>query len=146
MAKLIKYMGVADVKTLKKGEDFDGRLQSGLPADLVFDAKNRWVVDVEAAGLDEAQLEALLEGDDFKDVSDLDRIPSNLNQQTYRGHAKTEGAQEALRGIVALGNEGKTGNESDDDQNPQGASDTGATTTVGGSTPGARGGRRGAGT
>lgn len=137
MAK-VKYMGVADVRSIPKGTDFDGRLADPTTKDLVFDKSNRWIVDSEEAGLSEEALALLLEEDGFKDVSGLKVIPSNEHQTTFLGHKKTDTtATEAVAAAEA---------DDDDDQNPSGAGDgTPATTTVGGSTAGTgRGGRRGA--
>lgn len=137
MAK-VKYMGVADVRTIPKGTDFDGRLANPTTKDLVFDRTNRWTIDSDEADLSAEALTLLLEEEGFKDVTDLKLIPSNEHQTTFLGHKKTDTAATDAAAAAA--------ETDDDDQNPSGAGDGGAVTTVGGSTAGATrgGGRRGA--
>lgn len=139
MAK-VKYMGVADVRSIPKGTDFDGRLADPTTKDLVFDRTNRWIIDTDEAGLSAEAVELLLEDDGFKDVTDLARIPSNEHQTTFLGHKKTDTA--ATDAVAA---DAATTTTDDSDQNPSGAG-AGETpvTTVGGSTAGTGRGRRGA--
>lgn len=87
----LKYMGVADQAILKKGEDFGGRVSEGLASDVKFSRENNWTVDTAEAGITDDQVAALLDADPdrFRDVTDLKRIPSNLNQRTFLGHKKT---------------------------------------------------------
>lgn len=91
MAKLVKYMGHADVRTIDKGETFGGQLAEGIPSNLKWDESNNWTLDADEVGLDEDALSVLLAepyGDggakEFKDVSDLARIPFNAHQKTFR--------------------------------------------------------------
>jgi hypothetical protein len=136
MAK-VKYMGVADVRTIPKGTDFDGRLANPTTKDLVFNRANRWIIDTDESDLSAEAVELLLAEEGFKDVSDLKVIPSNEHQTTFLGHKKTDTA--ATEAVAAAAS------EDDDDQNPSGAGDAAApVTTVGGSTAGRGGGRRGA--
>lgn len=101
MAKL-KYMGVADVRRFKKGDDLGGQLGTPLPNDVEWNRANNWVVDTEEVGLSEAAVEVLTElrfnspdpevgGIDlggkaeFIDVTNAERIPVNAHQSTYLG-------------------------------------------------------------
>lgn len=126
MAKLVKYMGSADEATIPKGHDFGGSVKEGTTKEVRFDKSNSWVVDVEEAGLSEAQIEALLEdGDRFKDVSDSDRIPHNKHQTTFhahRGMAKSEPAEKVSEASSTVSDGGTTTGGSTD-------GDTGAGTS-----------------
>lgn len=137
----IKYLGTADVAVLEKGENFAGRLRDPLAQRVEWNVENGHVVDTDEVGLSDTAVELLLEDKDrFKDVTDLKRIPSSLNEQIFRGHSATK---------VADG-------EDDDDEVDEdttgtapakataatksgartGASATGAAATAGGSTAG----------
>lgn len=131
--KLVKYMGSSHVRVLEKGEDFDGRLADPLTDDLVWDQKNKWVVNVGELPTEAQDL--LLEQPDFKDVSDLKRVPSNLHQQMFLGHKASESVEDAV--VVETAKD-----ESTDEANPEGGAESGtpAVTNTGGSTRGRRGG------
>lgn len=108
--RLIKYMGASDVRIIEKGNDFGGTLSEGLPKTLRWDWENKHVVDVAELGLTDTQVEVLLdyeglEGKEFKDVSDLERIPVNLAQVLWRGakpNAKLEADAELPQVDTAL--------------------------------------------
>jgi hypothetical protein len=124
----IKYMGSSHERRVSKGETFDGRLPGGLDRDLVWNKANKWVVDVD--GMDSDALELLLEDTaDFKDVTDLKRVPSNDHQKMFLGHKASETVSES---------------SGDDDANPAGGGDGGGT-SVGGSTAGDAGAATGGG-
>jgi len=119
-------MGSADVRRIDKGETWGGRLGTPLEATLVFSKENNWVIDSDEAGISQVAVDLLLEDKEgFKDVTGLERVPTNLNQQLFQAMPKSEkaevdpataeGAQTA--GPDAIGNEGA------------------GTTTTGGSTP-----------
>lgn len=92
----IKYMGSADEAILKKGESFGGRLSEevALGKDVVWDQSNNWTLDTEEAGISQEFAELLLEndGDRFKDVTDLKRIPASQHQRLFHGAKKEEKA------------------------------------------------------
>lgn len=141
MAK-IKYMGSADIREIKKGTDAGGQLQEKLPVDLTWDRDNNWVIDTsddKYSGVAQEFWALLLEGDsgkEFKDVSDLARIPTNQHQQIFLGMPKSKESDE---GDAADDEQArKEAQAADDNANPAGseASGGGTTTTVGGSTTG----------
>lgn len=88
----IKYMGPSDVRTLAKGEDFGGQLATPLDRDIVWDWDNKHVIDTDDFGLSEGVAELILEQPDFKDVTDLDRIPVNEAQKLWKQMRGTEEA------------------------------------------------------
>lgn len=96
MARRVKYMGTADVRDIAKGWDFGGQFPSGLSKELVFDASNKWLVDLEEAGVEDADVVAqlLVDNGDFKDVTELKRVPTNAHQQTYLGMPKSVEAED----------------------------------------------------
>lgn len=81
----VKYMGSADVRLLPKGENWGGRLAEPLKQEVRFDWDNAHVVDTDKAGLSPEAVTLLLEDPNFKDVTDLKRIPAGLAQQLWRG-------------------------------------------------------------
>lgn len=95
MARLIKYMGKSDVRTIKKGNNFGGQLRDATEADLVFNRENNWIVDVEELGLSDEAVDLLLAEQEkgsaaFKDVSDLKKIPLNAHQKTFLPSARAQ--------------------------------------------------------
>lgn len=89
----IKYMGNADVRRLEKGEDFGGRLGEPLDGEIEWNWDNNHVIDTDDhSSADEEFWNLLLEDPDFKNVTDLKRIPTNAAQQTWRGMPKSEDA------------------------------------------------------
>jgi hypothetical protein len=105
MARLIKYMGKADLRTIKKGANFGGQLRDGIEADLSFSKENNWVLDVEELGLSDEALSLLLAEQEkgvaaFKDVTDLKLIPLNANQKTFSPRAKAVPNAEATVAAV----------------------------------------------
>lgn len=84
MARLIKYMGTSHVRRIDKGETWQGRLADPTEHDLVWDLDNHHVIDVEELLSDDA-VELLLEDEEFKDVTDLKRIPASEGQKLWRG-------------------------------------------------------------
>lgn len=147
----VKYMGSADRRSIGKGADFGGQLAEPLDTDIVWDWDNNHVIDTtdeQFSSVDETFWELLLEGDDFKDVTDLKRVPTNLAQQRWKGFPKTQDSETALG----------ADDDSDDADEPKQAaakasgggsvseaSDAGGatTTTTGGSTSGDAGGAGG---
>lgn len=90
MAK-IKYLGTADVCVLEKGENFGGRLAEPLPKRVEWNVDSAHLIDSDEAGLSADALTLLLEDRDrFKDVSDMSRIPTSLNEQIFRAMPKGE--------------------------------------------------------
>lgn len=142
----IKYMGTSDVRTLSKGEDFDGALapEAALTTDLRWDEDNRFTIDTTDDKLKDVPAEFWTEllayGDgEFKDVSGLKRIPPSEGQKLWRG---AKAPVENPHVEVADDSESTdSDNEDDTDETPKAGvgSDAGAT-AAGGSTP--RGGAR----
>lgn len=85
MGKKLKYMGVSHAHTLDKGDDFGGRLAEPLSQTVSFDRSNNWVVNTDEVGLSEDAVAIILTDRDFKDVSDMPRIPLNKHQTTFLG-------------------------------------------------------------
>lgn len=83
MGKKVKFMGSSHEHTLDKGDNFGGRLGEGLPKKVVFNRDNGWVVDAAEVGLTDAAVAVLVESGDFKDVTDMERVPTNLHQQIF---------------------------------------------------------------
>jgi hypothetical protein len=139
MAKLIKYMGAADERSISKSDTFGGRLSDGAGADLVWNRDNHFIVDAEELGMSDEAVDLLLEDADFRDVTDLKRIPSNDNEVLFLGYPKSVESDEGEVRAAAGGGQGAGGT---------GGSSTAATgTTVGGSTTkgGTKGGSKGGG-
>lgn len=97
----IKYLGTAHVRRVDKGTDFGGRLAEPLTADIVWDLDHHHLVDTDDLGLSEEAVELLLEDPNFRDVSDLKRIPSSLGEQLWRGAPKT--VHDAQGDVPAVG-------------------------------------------
>lgn len=142
MSRNVKYMGAADEAVIPKGHDFGGTVAEGTTKEIVFDKSNAWVVDVEEAGLTSAQIDALLEdGDRFKDVSGMQRIPHNLHQTTFnphRGMGKTEvvddGGDENLSTASSTVSDGATTTGGSTDGDTGGGGTTARRARAGGST------------
>lgn len=85
MGKVLKFMGSADVRTVPKGTDFGGQLkkEDAVQKDVVFNSSNHWMVDTDEAGLSTEQVDLLVESGDFKDVTDMKRVPVNDNQAMF---------------------------------------------------------------
>jgi hypothetical protein len=147
--RLVKYMGAADVRVIEKGDDFGGTLSEGLPKTLEWNWDNRHVVDVTEAGLTDAQVETLLayeghSGAEFKDVTDMERIPVNRAQQLWRG-AKPNARLERDAELPTVDTALVTDEEAKRDPfgagggSSSGTSDTGTGGTTGGTTAGGGG-------
>lgn len=94
MAK-IKYLGSADRVLVEKGENFSGRLADPLTKTVEWNAGNNFLIDSDEAGLSAEALSLLLEDKvRFKDVSDLKKIPTSLNEQIFRGLGKNDKAED----------------------------------------------------
>jgi len=126
-------MGSADVRRIDKGETWGGRLGTPLEATLVFSKENNWVIDSDEVGISQTAVDLLLEDKEgFKDVTSLERIPTNLNQQLFQAMPKSE--KTILDAVVADAAEAFA-------EGPQTSGDTAVgnegadTTTAGGSTP-----------
>lgn len=148
MGQQIKYLGSSHNRVLEKGEDFGGRLSEPLTKTVEWTLENGHLVDAEEAGLSETALELLLEDEEFKDVTDLARVPTSLGQQLWKGAKKTEhDAQGDVPAQVSDDDEppSKTG-KAENTEGTSEASDT-APASPGGSTSSApgptRAGRRG---
>jgi hypothetical protein len=99
MGKIVKYMGMSHEQHLLAGDDFGGRLAEGIPQTVVFSRANNWKVDAEKFGLSPEAVDVLVSTGDFKDVSELARIPLNRHQTTFLG--MTDGDPETALGEVA---------------------------------------------
>jgi hypothetical protein len=140
MAK-VKYMGSADVRRLEKGDDFGGRLADPIGVDLEWSRDNKFVVDTDEAGLSAEAVELLLSEADFKDVSDLKRIPTSLNEQIFGGLPAEPKAVSGTDGedADAVDTAPVSGKKSGGKPVGDGGAAAGtSTTTVGGSTAGPR--------
>lgn len=132
----VKYMGSSHEHSLESGDDFGGRLSEGLSSTVVFNRDNNWIVDTDEAGLSSEAVEVMIESGDFKDVTDLKRIPSNENQKIFLGMGASEKNEE---GAVPPGQDQPEG---DEPATGSAEADANPTTTAGGSTrtKGTRGG------
>lgn len=144
MAK-IKYLGSADRVVLEKGENFAGRLADPLAKEVVWDVSDNHLVDSDEAGLSADAVALLVEDKErFKDVTDMKRIPTSLNEQIFKGLP----ASSADAGVDLVNEDGsaQVGGQSlatDASTATAGTSGgTAGTAPVGGSTSG-RGGRSG---
>lgn len=82
----VKYMGLADVRLIEAGEDFNGRLATPVAETVRWDKDNKWVVDTDEVGLSADAVAFLVEdGQGFLDVTDLERVPVNQVQATWYG-------------------------------------------------------------
>lgn len=101
MAK-IKYMGAADRREFKAGEDFQGRLATPLPHDVVLTWSNRHTIDSDSKehqDIPSAFFELLAVEPGFKDVTGESIVPLNDAERLWRGqrdphdtrYAKPEG-------------------------------------------------------
>lgn len=97
MAK-IKYMGRSDVRVIEKNEDFGGQLAEKTTKEIRWDWDNKHIIDTDEVGLSETAVTLLLLDPELKDVSNLDRIPTNEAQQIWRAMPKTEDAKAVLGG------------------------------------------------
>ncbi len=87
MAK-IKYMGAADRREFKAGEDFQGRLATPLPRDVVLGWDNRHVIDSEDeaySDLPQGFWELLAREPGFQDVSGEGIMPLNDAERLWKG-------------------------------------------------------------
>jgi hypothetical protein len=142
----IKYLGTADRVILKRGENFAGRLADPLGAQVEWNAANHHLIDSEEAGLSEEALALLLEDDArFKDVTDMKRIPSSLNEQIFKGHKATVAADgepepvedvDQTANLVAPAKGGRAGRPGGQAVEGAGSPTGGTTAAVGGSTAG----------
>jgi hypothetical protein len=130
----IKYLGSSHVRRLEKGEDFGGRLKEPLSQDIEWNLDNNHLIDTDELGLSDAALELLLEDEEFKDVSDLDRIPTSLGQQLWRGAKKT--SKDAQGDIPAPPQE--RASETGKAENTSGVSEASTPGTTGGAAPSPR--------
>lgn len=93
----LKFMGTADVKEVRKGDDFGGVLSEGIGTDVVWSRENGWVVDTSQSPYDEIPDEAweyLIINDNFLDVTEFVRVPLNEHQKTFLG--MREGQQRTI--------------------------------------------------
>lgn len=96
--RTIKYMGSSDNRVIEKGEDFGGQLATPLSKTLIWNWENKHIIKTEDfEGVPDEVWDLVLEDtDDFKDVTDLSRIPTNAAQQIWRAMPKTEEAAKAV--------------------------------------------------
>lgn len=135
MAKRVKYLGSADIRVLPKGENFGGQLADPLDKDLEWNHENHHLLDLEEEGVSKEAVELILEQDDFRDVTDLKRIPSSTNEQMFRGApSSSEPAPGSAGGTGGSG--GTTGRTAAGGSTGGGgtAGTAGGGTTAGGST------------
>lgn len=134
----IKYMGGADIRRLEKGEDFGGRLATPLDRDIEWNWENRHLIDTdEYEGVDDEFWSILVEEEDFRDVSELKRIPTNLAQQRWKAMPKSEEPDPSVKSSGTA----ETDTTDRAAGGPSEATPTPAAgTTTGGSTRGGRGG------
>jgi hypothetical protein len=138
----IKYMGTADIRRIEKSDDFAGRLPEKIGVELEWNWENNHVIDTEDdpySDLGDEVWELVLSEPDFKDVSDMKRIPLSAGEKLWRS------LQEPAVNVAPGGVAGEAG--------PTGSSGSltgggGGPTTVGGSTTGdagttSGGGRKG---
>lgn len=88
----IKYLGVADVREIGKGENFGGRLSEPLKTKLVWDWDNNHVIDTSAEEYSDVSSETwelILEEENFKDVSDLKKLPLSQAEKMWQGKKDT---------------------------------------------------------
>lgn len=137
MGKQIKYLGTAHIRLLEKGESWNKRLKDGLSKDVSWSIDNHFLVDTEEAGLSDDAVELLLEDPEFKDVTDLQRIPVSAAENLWHGirdksFDRTDPRVDADGVFHSTLVDGGS-----DDVTATGASATGTgTTTTGGSTTG----------
>lgn len=124
----IKYMGSADVREIEKGETFAGRLAEPTSKTLTFSRENNFVLDTEEAGLSDDAVALLLTDDQFKDVTNLSRIPLSLNEKIFQGLSDGDDAETVVQTEAVTGK--KSGSA------PVGSGRGGGTTGAGGSTAG----------
>lgn len=86
----LKFMGTSHEHHLDKGDDFGGRISEGIPQAVVFNRDNNWVVDTDEVGLSAEAAAVLTESGDFKDVTDLKRIPANEHQRIFMAMGASE--------------------------------------------------------
>lgn len=90
MAK-IKYLGTADRVLVEKGENFSGRLADPLTKTVEWNVDSNHLIDSDEAGLSKEAVELLLEDKErFRDVTDLKKIPTSLNEQIFQGLGKND--------------------------------------------------------
>lgn len=85
---LIKYMGAADKRVFRKGEDFGGRMSTPLPRDVVLDWQNRHVIDSEHEDhkdLPKTFWDLLVVEPGFQNVTGMDTVPLNDAQRLWLG-------------------------------------------------------------
>ena len=135
----IKYMGLADIRRLEKGEDFGGRLGEPLDRDIEWNWENRHVIDTDDFdGVSDEFWSMLVAEDDFRDVTDAKRIPTNAAQQTWKAMPKTESDPDPS---VKKSGTAETDETDRATGGPSEATASPSSTTTGGSTRG--GGRTG---
>jgi len=135
----LKYMGTSDLRDINKGDTFGGRLPDGLSVYVKWDASNNWIVDTDALGLSADEVELILTEDNFKDVTDLKRVPTNEHQRMFLGMKGGEEPEEAFNDSASRDEPAAN----DEDKASSGSVVGGGPTTTGGSTSGTTGGGRG---
>lgn len=97
----IKYMGTSDIHRLEKGENFGGQLskEAALDRDIEWNWENNHIIDTDeepykdlSADVLSLLLDPSITHGEFRDVTDLKRVPTNGAQQMWRGAKKTEEA------------------------------------------------------
>jgi hypothetical protein len=97
--RLVKYMGSSDIRELKRGETFEGRLTNGLQVDLVWDWSNHHVLDLHAVptkddkgedttvSLSDEVIDLIIEDNPgaFLDVTGQEVVEPNEAQRLWRG-------------------------------------------------------------
>src|SRR6266498_3231900 len=121
----VKYLGSAHIRRFDKGETFNGQYPAGLSEALEWSIESAHVLDVDVPS---EVLDLILEQPDFRDVTNVKRVPRSLGERLWQGETQPEPLSES--------GTGEEGTEASSATSPGG-------TTVGGSTAGPRGGRRG---
>lgn len=112
----IKYLGDSDNRIINQGETFNGQYPDGLPTELCWSWANQHLIEVD---LPPDALALLLEDPEFRDVTDMSRVPAAAVAQRRHGVGRTLGAL----------------NPTGTAQVPTSATGSPGGTTLGGSTP-----------
>lgn len=144
MGRKIKYLGSSHVREIAKGTNFGGRLAEPTTKDIEWNLKNNHLIDSDDVELSDTALDLLLEDPEFKDVSDMARVPTSLGQQLWQGAKKTEhDAQGDVPAQVSDDDEPPSATGEADNTSEVSEASPGTPPSPGGSTAGGTGGRRG---
>lgn len=136
MAKRVKYLGSADRRILPKGENFGGQLAEPLDKDLEWTPETNHILDLEEEGVSEEAVSLILEQDDFRDVTDLKRIPASENEKIFRGAPSSTEPAGSSGGGGTAGTAAATGGTTTGGSTGGGGTSGSSRGTTGGSTRG----------